>query len=242
MTLPLLPDTGLEKSSIVTNSAMNRERNLAGGNSYEKELGFNPVDFLREQLKEHQQVSWLDLCCGRGRALIQGARVFQQEKLDARVHLVGIDLVDMFDSIPTHLDSLCLRQAALSEWRPTERFNLITCVHGFHYMGDKLQLIKNAVQSLHSGGMFLAHLDFDNLRLMDQPSARRQIGRDLRRAGFKYQAKRHLLTCEGTPDGSYLLSRFLDSYRYLGADDQAGPNYTGQPSVHSYYEISAAGR
>ena len=24
-------------------------------------------------------------------------------------------------------------------------------------------------------------------------------------------------------------------YRYLGADDRAGPNYTGQPAVVSYY-------
>ena len=24
--------------------------------------------------------------------------------------------------------------------------------------------------------------------------------------------------------------------RYLGADDRAGPNYTGQPAVDSYYE------
>ena len=32
-------------------------------------------------------------------------------------------------------------------------------------------------------------------------------------------------------------------YRYLGADDQAGPNYTGQPAVDSYYEvIGEAGR
>jgi hypothetical protein len=25
-------------------------------------------------------------------------------------------------------------------------------------------------------------------------------------------------------------------YRYLGADDQTGPDHTGQPSVASYYE------
>ena len=25
-------------------------------------------------------------------------------------------------------------------------------------------------------------------------------------------------------------------YRYLGADDRAGPNYTGQPAVDSYSE------
>jgi len=26
-------------------------------------------------------------------------------------------------------------------------------------------------------------------------------------------------------------------YGYLGADDQAGPNYTGQAAVDSYYEM-----
>jgi len=26
-------------------------------------------------------------------------------------------------------------------------------------------------------------------------------------------------------------------YRYLGADDRAGPNYTGQPAIHSIYDI-----
>ena len=26
-------------------------------------------------------------------------------------------------------------------------------------------------------------------------------------------------------------------YRYLGADDRAGPNYTGQSAVGSYYEV-----
>jgi hypothetical protein len=25
---------------------------------------------------------------------------------------------------------------------------------------------------------------------------------------------------------------------YLGADKDAGPNYTGQPAVHSYYELA----
>ncbi|MFD0205449.1 MULTISPECIES: hypothetical protein [Saccharothrix] len=28
--------------------------------------------------------------------------------------------------------------------------------------------------------------------------------------------------------------------RYLGADDRAGPNYTGQPAVHSYYADASA--
>ncbi len=50
------------------------------------------------------------------------------------------------------------------------------------------------------------------------------------------------LTRAGTawPDlccGSGQGPRKLDlPYRYLGADDRSGPNYTGQPAVTSYYE------
>jgi hypothetical protein len=29
------------------------------------------------------------------------------------------------------------------------------------------------------------------------------------------------------------------NYHYVGADNQAGPNYTGQPAVDSYYEVVA---
>ena len=51
----------------------------------------------------------------------------------------------------------------------------------------------------------------------------------LREAGLDYDTRRHLLTCKG--------SRSVPMpYRYLGADDQAGPNYTEQPAVNSYYE------
>jgi hypothetical protein len=40
----LLDDTTLAASSVVANSAMNRERQLAGANSYARELGFDPLD------------------------------------------------------------------------------------------------------------------------------------------------------------------------------------------------------
>ena len=36
----------------------------------------------------------------------------------------------------------------------------------------------------------------------------------------------------------YSWRQFLMTFhgRYRGADDQAGPNYTGQPAVNSYYD------
>ena len=50
----------LEQSPAVANSAMNRERNCVGANSYAKELGFNPLEFLSERLKGRERVAWLD--------------------------------------------------------------------------------------------------------------------------------------------------------------------------------------
>ena len=35
-------------------------------------------------------------------------------------------------------------EASLAAWRPERTFGLITCVHGLHYVGDKLGLISRA--------------------------------------------------------------------------------------------------
>ncbi len=64
----LLNNFALEQSSIVANSLMNRERRCLGGNSYEKELSFNIIEFLRRRIGSEKQVRWLDLCCGEGKA------------------------------------------------------------------------------------------------------------------------------------------------------------------------------
>jgi tRNA G46 methylase TrmB len=72
----LLSDAELERSAVVANCAMNRERQLAGVNSYARELGFSPLGFLWSRLAgrpEPARAGWLDLCCGTGRALIQAA-------------------------------------------------------------------------------------------------------------------------------------------------------------------------
>lgn len=45
-TAGLLDDTRLSASSVVANSAMNRERGLTGVNSYARELGFDPLATL----------------------------------------------------------------------------------------------------------------------------------------------------------------------------------------------------
>jgi SAM-dependent methyltransferase len=229
MAKSLLDDNGLEKSEVVANAVMNRQRGLSGGNSYAKELGFNPIEFLRRRLSVQKEAAWVDLCCGTGRALIQAAQACQENGLQSGVTLVGVDLIPMFDQIPSGLNILSLQQSSVTRWQAPQQFDLITCVHGLHYIGDKLGVIHKASRWLRKGGLFAAHLDYTNLRLRELTSARIRIGRDLHKAGFNYDSRRHLLTC-------YCPTERPLPYRYLGADDLAGPNCTGQPSVDSHYE------
>lgn len=54
----LLDDKSLAQSSVVANSTMNRERGLSGANSYTKDLGFSPLEWLEAR----RPARWLDLC------------------------------------------------------------------------------------------------------------------------------------------------------------------------------------
>ncbi len=68
-----------------------------------------------------------------------------------------------------------------------------------------------------------------NLKFSDGENAGNKMIRDLRKIGIDYQARKHLIVCEGRKE-------FTLNYRYLGADDTAGPNYTGQAAVNSHFE------
>jgi SAM-dependent methyltransferase len=221
-----LDDDDLERSAVVANCRMNRERNLQGSNGYDRELGFDPIAFLKERTTSEGMAAWLDLCCGTGRALIQAAEIVRVQ--GRAIDIVGVDLVGMFDPTPPDLPRLRLVEASLSVWRPDRAFDLITCVHGLHYVGDKLGLIARAASWLTEDGLFVASLDLHNLKV-GGASARR-FATDLRRAGLRYDARRRLVSCRGQKQVSL-------PHRYLGADDTAGPNYTGQPAVDSHYEI-----
>ena len=47
--MDLLTDDELERSAVVANCRMNRERDLVGSNGYDRELGFDPLEFLEER-------------------------------------------------------------------------------------------------------------------------------------------------------------------------------------------------
>jgi SAM-dependent methyltransferase len=262
---PLLDDTVLAATVVVANTTMNRERNLEGVNSYARDLGFSPARWLIDRAFAHaRSVAWLDLCCGQGRALRQGAKILSEQGI--RAELVGVDLVDFFEAnddaevdaggdaqsepsddaqfeaagdneaaeMPTGRQPQ-LVCAAIAEWGPADgqRFDLITCVHGLHYVGDKLALLARASEWLAEAGLLIADLDVANLRLADgvtRESERRRVAQTLRRAGFTYDARRHRVTRLGPAREPVVWP-----YRYLGADPTAGPNYSGQPVVDSWY-------
>lgn len=226
----ILDDAELERSAVVANCRMNRERGLVGSNGYDRELGFDPLAFLNARAAGEGTAAWLDLCCGTGRALIGAAGIIRAE--GRAIDIVGVDLVGMFDPTPPGLGELRLIEASLSTWRPERAFDLITCVHGLHYVGDKLGLVARAASWLDEGGLFLASLDLGNLKFGDGMPAGRRMVAELRRAGLDYDRRRRLILCRGRRDVAL-------SYRYLGADDGAGSNSTGQPAVDSYYGVNA---
>jgi hypothetical protein len=97
-----------------------------------------------------------------------------------------------------------------------------------HYLGDKLTILARAVDWLTDDGLLVADLDLASIRLPDGAPAGQRLTTVLRRAGFHYDTRRHRIICTGRRPVTL-------PYTYLGADDRAGPNYTHQPAVNSYY-------
>ena len=162
-----------------------------------------------------------------GPGLFQAADLLAQAGLAEPFSITGVDLAGMFWP-GTPCPSLQLVTASVHTYEPDERFDLITCVHGLHYLGDKLNLIVCAASWLVANGLFAANLDLTNLRAEDGRPLARRIGRLFREAGINYDRRRKLLTCQGHRDVRFPLG-------YLGGDDTAGPNCTGQAAVHSHY-------
>ncbi|WP_245782729.1 class I SAM-dependent methyltransferase [Actinokineospora terrae] len=139
----LLGDQALARSAVVANRDMNRERGLAG---YARELGVDIGALARPGF------AWLDLCCGSGAALLEcAARV-------PEVRATGVDLVDFYAG-PAR-DGVEFVTAPVGKWVPGRAYDLITCVHGLHYVGDKLGLLEKVASWLTEDGLFVANLDW----------------------------------------------------------------------------------
>lgn len=226
----LLDDTTLELSSVVANNAMNRNRGLSGVNSYARDLGFDPYQRLADTVHADPEasISWIDMCCGSGRALLEAEQRFTRDLPTANIALLGIDLVDHFHT-PPNTPRLRLITANANTWRPEAPADLVTCVHGMHYIGDKLALLAAMTEWTAPNGLFTAHFDPHSIRHPDGSSAARKVLAALRDAGLTYDRRHHRVSAHGPRPPRFAAT-------YLGADDTAGPGYTGQPAVASYYD------
>lgn len=226
--MQLLPEEKLIWSPIVANSRMNRERKASGINSYEKEFKFKPEMYLELKIKEQGQTSWLDLCCGQGNALIQTAGYFLTHDLQNKVRLKGIDLLDAFLPIDSSITCVDFSVGSVVDWVSDQSYDLITCSHGIHYLGDKLKVIESAIGALHTQGMFVANLDLANIIIEGKgPTFIKNL---FKKEQVQYNSRSKILQHTGQADIRFGLT-------YIGADDNAGPNYTGQEAVTSHYAV-----
>lgn len=221
MSSHLVDDEELERLDVVANCTMNRDRRLRGSNGYDLELGLDSVEFLVDAARTHGRATWLDICCGSGFALVEAAEELSGVGLD--VAITGVDLVDAFvASTATNLD---LVEASISTWEPDEQFDLVTSVHGLHYVGDKLGVIERCVGWLRPTGVFLA--SFDPTGVVIDGWSSNHLADAMHKAGYVFDTRRKLLRCDGSASAL--------PFEYLGADAHFGPNYTGQPAVGSHY-------
>jgi SAM-dependent methyltransferase len=225
----LLPEDKLIWSPVVANSRMNRERNASGVNSYEQEFRFKPEIFLEEKIREFGKASWLDLCCGYGNALNQAAAYFHTKNLQDRIRFKGVDLVDTFATLPFATDIIEFESRSVTDFSSQEKFDLVTCVHGLHYLGDKLKVIAQAVRSLNKSGLFVANFDINSI-IIQGVATNSVLKKLFKEQGLNYNVRTKILKKANAAEIDF-------GFRYVGADDTSGPNYTGQEAVTSYYTI-----
>lgn len=222
----LLQNDDLAWSPVVANNSMNRERKAIGANSYEKDIYFNPIDFLLER-QVTSIVRWLDLCCGKGNALIQTAEFLDKKGVLNEFDLEGIDLVNFFAPSKNY-SNLKFSVQNLENWIPQKEYDLITIVHGLHYLGDKINLIQKAISSLTPNGLFIGNMDLDNIKIQGIKQSKKYVLEFLNDNDIEYDSRKKIISSTGKKE-------IKSDYIYLGADDKAGANYTGQATVDSYY-------
>jgi trans-aconitate methyltransferase len=224
----LLQENELVWSPIVANTRMNRSRQASGVNSYEKEFKFAPERFLLDRINKNGSCSWLDICCGEGRALKQTFDYLVKLGLADSAVLHGVDILET--SSKTNSTGVTIFSESAVSWTPKEHYDLITCSHGLHYIGDKLRVVEKALGSLKSDGELYAHLDLSNI-VIERAESSNLLKLKFKESGLGYNQRTKLLTRRGNADISFGLL-------YQGADDKAGPNYTGQDSITPHYKIT----
>jgi hypothetical protein len=128
--MKLIPENKLIWSPVVANSRMNRERNASGINSYEQEFKFKPEEFLEERIVRFGKASWLDLCCGYGKAMNQVAEYFIRKSLQNSIRFTGVDLVADFIEPALPKPFLVFEAGSVTDFEAKTKYDLITSVHG----------------------------------------------------------------------------------------------------------------
>jgi SAM-dependent methyltransferase len=229
---------------------MNRERGLHGVNSYTRELGFDALAWLMSCAEAHGQAAWLDVCCGEGRALSAAAQALRESHSPLNIHLAGVDLVAPGSygarapgSLPTpsignkgpakpSAVQLEFIEADIDSYMPSGAFDLITCVHGLHYLADKLGFLERAYGWLTAGGILVGHLDPANVRSDTMPrSFWPTASRHARHQGAEVGLKSHRLRIERN-------ACVLDfGAEHVGAGPSETANYTGIAVIDSWYRF-----
>jgi SAM-dependent methyltransferase len=228
-------------SDIVVNAAMNRGRRFTGVNSYTRDLRqFDIAAFLQKRIETHpsRTVCWLDVCCGEGRALTDASRLWSGTAWAARLEIIGLDLWDDLPPSQESLDGPALRFVAadVAEWVPDAPVDLITCVHGLHYLPDKLGFLERAYSWIApDGGLLLAHLDAENVRQYENKmSLWPMLSRRVRQQGVPLCFSNHLLRIERTPDSPNTLT-FGTAFKDRTVSPR--PNFSGMTVVDSWYSL-----
>lgn len=229
MAEPMLDAVELLASPLVANATMNRGRGLSGVNSYERDLRFAPLPFLAARAEARGEALWYDACCGQGRALADAGGQIDAAGWGSKVRLVGADLAGMFVSpLPPQVQFV---QADALAFQPDAPADLITCVYGLHYLGDKLALLQNAYALLAPGGLFLGSLDAVNIRGPGGAPIFARLARRARQGGVRLEPKGQVLRLERTDAA-------LDfGAAYRGAAASARPHASGITVIDSWYDV-----
>lgn len=210
---------------------MNRKRQLSGINSYEKELGFDLEKWLLDRIEEKGRLRWLDICCGEGHALSSFGKRCIELGIDDQIELIGVDLVGMFVlNNAQEYPFLQFITTAVEQWETNLSFDLITCIHGLHYIGDKLGCLQSVCTWLAKDGQFWGSLDLNDIRSPERKPWKKYLVQEWQQSTWTFLQRKHLLHIDGN-------QVWNNSFIYLGANDEAGTNYSGQEIVHSYYEL-----
>jgi SAM-dependent methyltransferase len=227
--MKLLTEEELIWSPVVANINMNRKRKATGINSYERDVKLSPIKLLLQRIETNGTAAWLDLCCGEGNALIEAAITLQRKDVQHTTRLTGIDLVDHFTTIPTGINNLQFLVSSIDKWVASQQYDLITCVHGLHYAGDKLAALAKTFAALKHDGVFIANFDIASIQVKNVDT-KKYLQNIFAKHGVQYNVRSHIITCNGAKDIDF-------GVVYIGANDGAGPNYTGQEAVDGYYQL-----